>query len=408
MIYSMCQCAEGPQSLQMSEEKAMLRTLLLLCLLSLPLANAGANTTYVLTDLGPGTARGINHQGQVVGDSGGQAFLWTPDSPNGRTGTSRILGTLSGDSSGCAYGINNHGEVVGTSGNSTSDHAVLWGPNAAVLALGNLIDRPSSYAVSINDAGQIVGHCSPQKDPNSGNWQCAAFVWTSSAGMRELVPLDSPTLRESLTPATACAINSDGVVVGATYAWAYDPSGYGGLVRVARPCYWIGGGAPQSLGIPANASDPHSSFSVIGVSDSGQMLCKFHGTYPNAYGRTGDYVCLWSSTMGPQFLDAVGHYVTAASLGPNGEVVGSTAFAAPGAFLYADGNVIDLSSLLPAGSGWALYGASAINDRGQIVGWGWGGSSPRAFLLSPVPEPSCLAVILGGLCAAGLALRKRR
>ncbi|HEY3701676.1 MAG TPA: hypothetical protein VGL32_05420, partial [Acidimicrobiales bacterium] len=43
----------------------------------------------------------------------------------------------------------------------------------------------------------------------------------------------------------------------------------------------------------------------------------------------------------------------------------------------------DLNSLIPAGSGWVLDQARAINDAGQIVGWGTINGHEHAFLLTP-------------------------
>ena len=45
---------------------------------------------------------------------------------------------------------------------------------------------------------------------------------------------------------------------------------------------------------------------------------------------------------------------------------------------------LDLNYLIPADSGWKLIRASAINDRGQIVGLGRLNGKTRAFLLTPV------------------------
>jgi probable HAF family extracellular repeat protein len=53
-------------------------------------------------------------------------------------------------------------------------------------------------------------------------------------------------------------------------------------------------------------------------------------------------------------------------------------------FLYEDGQMIDLNSLLPAESGWTLEFAYAINDRGEIVGEGSFEGRERGFLLDPL------------------------
>ena len=51
------------------------------------------------------------------------------------------------------------------------------------------------------------------------------------------------------------------------------------------------------------------------------------------------------------------------------------------AFLYREGRMQDLNDLIPSGSGWVLEEARAINDRGQIVGFGTFQGRTRAFLL---------------------------
>lgn len=65
---------------------------------------------------------------------------------------------------------------------------------------------------------------------------------------------------------------------------------------------------------------------------------------------------------------------------------------------WIDGAIVNLNSLLPAGSGWNLLSAEGINDAGDIVGYGTIGGQSHAFLLSvAVPEPTTLlgAAVLG-------------
>jgi hypothetical protein len=56
------------------------------------------------------------------------------------------------------------------------------------------------------------------------------------------------------------------------------------------------------------------------------------------------------------------------------------------AFLYRKGSMIDLNSLLDAsGTGWTLTQATAINNKGQIVGFGIDPLGHMgAFVLTPV------------------------
>jgi hypothetical protein len=58
--------------------------------------------------------------------------------------------------------------------------------------------------------------------------------------------------------------------------------------------------------------------------------------------------------------------------------------AASHVFLYSGGTMTDLNSLLPAGSGWVLLTPTAINDFGQIVGYGNINGEQHAFLLNTI------------------------
>src|SRR5262249_6737294 len=74
----------------------------------------GASPTYP-----PSQAAAPNAAGQVVGNQFAAqidpAFLWTPDSPNGLTGSFPDLGMLPGDTYSNATAINDAGQVVGSS-----------------------------------------------------------------------------------------------------------------------------------------------------------------------------------------------------------------------------------------------------------------------------------------------------
>jgi probable HAF family extracellular repeat protein len=58
------------------------------------------------------------------------------------------------------------------------------------------------------------------------------------------------------------------------------------------------------------------------------------------------------------------------------------------AFIYSRAKLLDLNNLVAPNSGWILYSATGINDRGQIVGYGSGpisNNGTHGFLLTPVP-----------------------
>jgi probable HAF family extracellular repeat protein len=150
--------------------------------------NAFLYSSGSLTDLGVLTleADGINNAGQVVGE----AFTPMPGGPshaflyNG--GPIIDLGTLGGISS-QATAINNAGQIVGISfltGNEES-HAFLYS-GGSLIDLGALAPGGTSYALAINDAGQVVGK-------ETDNTVERAFIYSNGAmvDLNNLVSLNT-------------------------------------------------------------------------------------------------------------------------------------------------------------------------------------------------------------------------
>ena len=52
--------------------------------------------------------------------------------------------------------------------------------------------------------------------------------------------------------------------------------------------------------------------------------------------------------------------------------------------IWTSGGRQDLNSLIPANSGWTLINANAINNVGQIMGYGSKNGHNHAFVLTPV------------------------
>lgn len=65
-----------------------------------------------------------------------------------------------------------------------------------------------------------------------------------------------------------------------------------------------------------------------------------------------------------------------------------------------------LHTLVDPASGWEFQGVSAINDAGQVLGWGRFENATRIFRLDPVPEPGIWALL--GLGGIGFWLFRRR
>jgi len=100
----------------------------------------------------------------------------------------------------------------------------------------------------------------------------------------------------------------------------------------------------------------------------------------------------------------------ALAINEHGQIVGHLRhYTAPNrAFLYEDGELIDLNDLIPADSGWTLRMAEIVNDLGMIVGYGINPQGlSRGFLLTPIPEPGMFGCVLSAVAVVSLRRRHR-
>jgi probable HAF family extracellular repeat protein len=313
---------------------------------------------------------GINSAGQAVGNSdtayGGFAFRTAPGQPINPTTDN--LGAF-GTGAITATGINTQGQVVGFSptGSDLGQRAFRTAPNAAINPvtdnLGTL-GGDTSVAHGINDSGQVVGTSSPD------DGDLAAFRTSPNA------PINPAT--DNLGAASyGYGINNSGQVVG---------------------CFYIGGGqyrafrtkansainaATDDLGDLGGASSPSSPNNCArGVNDAGQAVGWANAVDGHVHAfRTAPNAAINPATDNLGTLG--GTDSVAESINASGQVVG---FVVVGpdtnrAFIYSNGVMQDLNSLIPAHSGWILAVAYGINDAGQIVGVDPSGN--HAFRLDP-------------------------
>jgi probable HAF family extracellular repeat protein len=100
------------------------------------------------------------------------------------------------------------------------------------------------------------------------------------------------------------------------------------------------------------------------------------------------------------------------AINDSGEIVGwssSNPNANSHGFLYLSGSMYDLNSLLVNPSGLTIFDATAVNDNGLIAAEAvLSNGNQIAVLLTPVPEPSALAMLGIALPALARSCRSRQ
>ena len=325
-------------------------------LVVLSFAAFAAAQSYTITDLGPGQPLAINSLGDVAIGNAPISFVWSPG------GGLLALAPLPGDSFTWPGGINGQCLAVGYSQNSSGGVylAVLW-TNGEPLDLGTLAGRTYSAAIAINASGEVVGYSTLPRRATE------AFLWTKETGMQGLgfLPGGDYSLAE--------AINRYGQVAGVSTT-------NGGTISYAF--LWSKTTGMQNLGkLPG-----YDSSGAAAINDLGQVA----GESACISCRLYTHATLWSKAKGSMLDLGVppgGTYSSARGINNVGQVVGVVFYANnqfhPFVWSPSTG-MLDLNNLIPANSGWLLQTANAINDQGQIVGYGTlNGFQPEAFLLTP-------------------------
>ena len=346
----------------------------------LALASAvAAAQTYTITEIGvlkgDNESNGfwINNLGEVVGCSdtqtvegypctglvaGQHAFSWT------KSGGIKDLGTLSGATVSGAIGINDSGTVVGYSNVkgqlATNFAAVQWSSTGAITKLGTLSGGSSSAAFEINSAGEVAG------DSFLSNGLVDATSWTSQK-IKNLGRLSTAIFTAGLS------INDNGYIVGES-VFGYGPP------FTSHAFLWNGSTMKDlgtlSGGITSMANAINTSGVIVGQSDGTSTRGSWHAVLWNTSDKIQDMGTLPGGT-----------YSVAFGINDSSVVVGYGNLsnnAAHAMVWTSTGGMKDLNSLIPSSSGWVLINANAINNVGQITGYGTKNGHNHAFLLTPV------------------------
>lgn len=329
---------------------------------------ASAQTTYTITDLGTlggstSIGFGINSSGQITGssatagDTTRHAFLYSG-------GTMKDLGTLGGNLSEGA-GINDAGQVTGDS-DITGDqgsHAFLYS-GGTMTDLGVLPGGNYSFGSAINASGQVTG--GSDVGVVGGDRRQHAVLY-SGGTMTDLEGLGGDISFGS-------GINASGEICGTSL--------------VPGDIYFEGFLTGPSGFFDLGALGGRGSF-ANGINASGQV------TGNAATVSSGDHAFLYSAGVMTD-LGTLNGGINSVGVGINdsGQIVGLSMVGTTfpfvfHSFLYGpDTGMVDLNNLIQSGSGWTQIEAIAINNAGQITGYGVNPNGlQHAFLLSPAVVP---------------------
>jgi probable HAF family extracellular repeat protein len=324
------------------------------------LADPLYSATFLPADF---TAYGIGNDGSVVGsginaDFLGRAFVW-------KDGTTTFLPTLGGPS---AYATATAGGVVvGASQSGDFTRGFIY-RDGDIQRIGTLYGG-DSYAYGINASGQVVGASTDA----AGNSR--AFLY-SGGTLTDLGTLGGST-------AQASGINDAGMIVGGSQPGAAFPND-------GAHAFLYHNGTMQDLGTLGGG------FSwADAINDAGQVA----GVSLIA-GDVAWHPFLYSGGVMHDLGSFGGTSGEARAINAAGVVVGYSSFAGFGfshAFVYANGSLIDLNDVTEGLGIQVLMDAVGINDAGQIVTNScneFGYCAP--VLLTPVPEPSAVLLLLAG------------
>ena len=294
---------------------------------------------YIVTTL-PLRPAGINESGEVVGTTDEHfAASWTAQSGL------HPIAPPSGSTNAEGIGLNNHGHIIGLGINLKTGQRQGFG---YADDKPHLLSGGQAKPWAINDDGVVVGE---SKLP--GKATSAPVLWMNK----------SATDLGGCCGGTATGINNHSQIIGNVY----DESGQ------YHAFLWSKASGMQRIGPPKIFT------SALAINDAGDVLIQSFSEGVLLY-HQGATQRLTLSTKRPSHPKALNNCgVIVGAFGPFSD--------ADRAFIWdAVEGFHDLNDLIAPKSGWILMTATAINNQGQIVGWGqYEKEDDVGFLLTPEP-----------------------
>jgi probable HAF family extracellular repeat protein len=374
-----------------------------------PRSPCAAAPLYHVLNLGiaDSAATGLNDRGQVIGQVEAsviesQGFVTQPNSPINLP-TDYLEQNTAADHFSWALAINSLGQVTGygVGGPTRWDPGPTPGSQAGVrLATSLPFPWDDGSGTAINEQGQVAGHAG------------------GGGGFRTAPNSNINLATDRVQSQYVFGLNSLGQVVGQT-----GSAGNSQAYRTAANCPYNSAtdGLGTLGGVNSSAAAINSSGQTVGWADTGL------GPAPQPY-FAAEHAFLSSpngaAILALHDLGTLGGSVSqATAINELGNVVGFSLV--PGdltkhAFLYTGGAMLDVNNLTDNSIGdFVITSAAGINNHGQIAATGQHGvtidgqflpAGPSyALLLSPVPEPSSIALAafgFVGLMAWGWRRRK--
>lgn len=330
--------------------------------------------------------------------------------------------TVIGPAGSGAYDINNSGQVVGqllTAGTYTG----FFYNGSTLTDLGTL-GGTGSLAYRLNDGGTLVGSIDNNGVRQAMSWAGGVVTPLPFTGYSEANGINAA----GAITGTAQFVNSEGDLEPHAYVYA------GGVVTDLGA---LAGSVRQfSYGNAINDAGHVAGTAVVGDfpnlptdpflyrDGAMQNLGNFGGIFSNGWainnhdqvvGSAGrEYIEDGTANLYPisAFLYSDGVLTNLGSMIPNGnssaydindlgQVVGWTD--TPGgslAYLYSAGSMVLINALIDPASGWSIENAGGINEAGQIAATGCRAGlcyAVRLDLTPAIPEPAEIVLLCAGL-----------